>query len=106
MLTVGTSFQDSVWEALQQLPYGNTTSYRQLADILGRPSAVRAVAAASGANALSILIPCHRVIGSNGRLTGYAGGLEAKAGLLALESGQSLRESHPGRQIPGFLPQN
>ncbi len=86
LLTVGTPFQETVWKALQQLPYGHTCSYRQLSETIGKPGAVRAVAAANGANALSLLIPCHRVVGSDGSLTGYAGGLEAKAGLLAMES--------------------
>lgn len=81
----GTPFQQSVWRALCAIPYGETRSYRELAEAIGNPSAVRAVARANGANPLSIVVPCHRVIGSDGTLTGYAGGLEMKARLLILE---------------------
>lgn len=81
----GTPFQRAVWEALLTIPYGATWSYVQLARAIGRPSAVRAVGLANGANPLAIVIPCHRVIGSNGRLTGYGGGLSAKRYLLDLE---------------------
>lgn len=81
----GTDFQISVWNALLEIPYGKTISYLDLAKKLGNPGAVRAVAAANGANALSIIVPCHRVIGQNGHLTGYAGGLPAKRKLLDLE---------------------
>ena len=87
LLLVGTEFQQQVWRQLQEIPYGETRSYADLARTLGRPEAVRAVARASGANALSIFLPCHRVVGSDGSLTGYAGGLEAKRFLLALENG-------------------
>ena len=86
LLTVGTDFQNTVWQALLDIPFGETTSYAELAETIGRASAVRAVAAANGANALSIFVPCHRVVGSDGGLTGYAGGLRAKAALLELES--------------------
>ena len=82
---LGTAFQKSVWDALQNIPYGETRSYKQLAEQLQQPSAIRAVAAANGANALSIFIPCHRIIGSSGELVGYAGGLPAKKRLLELE---------------------
>lgn len=82
----GTPFQQAVWHQLQQLPYGRTTEYGQLALAMGRPTATRAIAAAIGRNPLSILIPCHRVLGKNGQLTGYAGGLSRKASLLALEA--------------------
>ena len=82
---LGTPFQKSVWDALQNIPYGETRSYKQLAEQLQQPSAIRAVAAANGANALSIFIPCHRIIGSSGGLVGYAGGLPAKQRLLELE---------------------
>jgi methylated-DNA-[protein]-cysteine S-methyltransferase len=82
----GTLFQQRVWETLREVPYGATVSYKTLAERLGQPSAVRAVAAAVGRNPLSIVIPCHRVIGSNGSLTGYAGGLHRKRALLALET--------------------
>ena len=79
-------FQRTVWQELQNIPYGKTVSYGELSRKLGNPKAVRAVAAANGANALSILIPCHRVVGSNHTLIGYAGGLAAKQGMLALEA--------------------
>ncbi|BAF71909.1 methylated-DNA--[protein]-cysteine S-methyltransferase [Sulfurovum sp. NBC37-1] len=85
LLTVGTDFQRSVWEALLRIPYGSTVSYLNLAKSIGNEKAVRAVASAVGANAISILIPCHRIIGSDGTLTGYAGGLEVKKKLLELE---------------------
>ncbi|MFV8783287.1 methylated-DNA--[protein]-cysteine S-methyltransferase [Microbulbifer sp. SA54] len=81
----GTPFQQGVWRALCAIPYGETRSYRELAEAIGNPKAVRAVARANGANPLSIVVPCHRVIGADGTLTGYAGGLEMKARLLALE---------------------
>ena len=86
----GTEFQRKVWKALMEIPYGTTVSYGELARRIGRPSSVRAVANAVGANAISIFVPCHRVIGSNGSLTGYDGGLAAKSFLLALEAGQKL----------------
>jgi len=81
----GTRFQRDVWEALLAIPYGETRSYGQLAKQLGKPRATRAVGAANGRNPVSIIVPCHRVIGSSGKLTGFAGGLEAKAHLLSLE---------------------
>ncbi|MCA0901894.1 methylated-DNA--[protein]-cysteine S-methyltransferase [Microbulbifer agarilyticus] len=81
----GTPFQHSVWQALCAIPFGETCSYRELAEAIGNPKAVRAVARANGANPLSIVVPCHRVIGADGSLTGYAGGIEMKARLLALE---------------------
>lgn len=87
LLTAGTEFQKQVWQALQNIPYGETCSYGMLAKKLNNEKAVRAVAGANGANAISIVIPCHRVIGSNGSLGGYAGGLDVKKALLALESG-------------------
>lgn len=83
--TAGTAFQSGVWEALQTIPYGETWSYADLATRIGNEKAVRAVASANGANGLAIVIPCHRVIGSDGGLGGYAGGLDRKAKLLALE---------------------
>lgn len=88
----GTPFQQSVWQALCHLHYGETCSYSTLAMRLGKPTAVRAVAAAVGRNPISVIIPCHRVLGQDGSLTGYAGGLERKAALLQLESisGQSM----------------
>lgn len=85
-LCAGTDFQKLVWNALKQIPYGTTCSYKELAQRINRPRAVRAVASAVGANALSLIIPCHRVVGSGGELTGYAGGIEAKRRLLTLEA--------------------
>jgi methylated-DNA-[protein]-cysteine S-methyltransferase len=81
----GTEFQRSVWRALIDIPYGETRSYRDIAGAIGRPRAVRAVGAANGRNPLPIVVPCHRVIGSDGSLTGFAGGLAAKTCLLELE---------------------
>lgn len=81
----GTSFQRSVWDALRTIPFGETRSYTQIANQIGRPRAVRAVGAANGKNPLSIVAPCHRVLGANGDLTGFAGGLDVKARLLAHE---------------------
>jgi len=86
LLMVGTDFQKSVWEGLLKIPYGITASYLELSKSIGKEKAIRAVASANGANAISIFIPCHRVIGSNGDLVGYAGGLPAKKKLLALEN--------------------
>jgi methylated-DNA-[protein]-cysteine S-methyltransferase len=82
----GTPFQKQVWEALLAIPFGETRSYGQLAKQLGNPNATRAVGAANGRNPIAIIAPCHRVIGSSGKLTGFAGGLNAKAHLLSLES--------------------
>jgi methylated-DNA-[protein]-cysteine S-methyltransferase len=82
----GTEFQRKVWAGLRQIPAGTTQSYGQLAQRIGHPSAVRAVGAANGANAVGIVVPCHRVIGANGTLTGYAGGIERKRWLLAHEA--------------------
>ena len=82
----GTPFQKNVWEALLAIPFGETRSYGQLATQLGNPRATRAVGAANGRNPISIIVPCHRVIGSSGKLTGFAGGLEAKERLLRLEN--------------------
>ena len=81
----GTAFQRRVWAALQAIPYGQTTSYGQIADAIGSPGAARAVGLANGHNPVSIIVPCHRVIGSTGRLTGYGGGLQRKLALLELE---------------------
>jgi methylated-DNA-[protein]-cysteine S-methyltransferase len=85
ILTLGTAFQKQVWDALLKVPYGKTLSYLELARSINNEKAVRAVAAANGANALSIIIPCHRIIGTNGELTGYAGGLAVKKSLLKME---------------------
>lgn len=84
---VGTPFQLEVWSALRVVPYGRTVTYGEQAARIGRPSAVRAVGAANGRNPLAIVVPCHRVVGAGGALTGYAGGLEAKRRLLDLERG-------------------
>jgi methylated-DNA-[protein]-cysteine S-methyltransferase len=84
----GTAFQTSVWKELLRIPYGATISYGELARRLGNPKAVRAVGLANGSNPIAIVIPCHRVIGSNGSLVGYGGGLPIKQALLALERGQ------------------
>ena len=83
---VGTDFQHEVWNALLNIPYGATKSYKEIAQSIGKPKAIRAVAGAIGANGISILIPCHRIIGSDHSLTGYAGGLVAKRVLLGLET--------------------
>lgn len=82
----GTPFQQKVWQALLTIPFGETRTYRQIAQQIGSPTAVRAVGAANGKNPISIIAPCHRVIGSNGQLTGFAGGMQAKQYLLNLES--------------------
>ena len=84
----GTDFQRAVWEALGTIPYGQTRTYGEIAAAVGRPKAVRAVGQANHVNPLPIFIPCHRVVGKNGALTGYAGGLDLKGALLALESGK------------------
>ncbi len=86
--TPGTGFRQSVWQILQEIPYGETWSYQQQANLLGNPKAVRAVASANGHNRISIIIPCHRVIGSDGMLTGYGGGLHRKQWLLDFEKKQ------------------
>ncbi len=83
--TAGTPFQRMVWHALREIPCGTTVSYAQLAQRVGRPSAVRAVGLANGSNPVGVIVPCHRVIGSNGSLTGYGGGIERKRWLLAHE---------------------
>lgn len=82
----GTGFQRQVWQALQEIPYGETWSYGELARHIGKPRASRAVGAANGLNPIPIIIPCHRVIGANGKLTGFGGGLQTKSYLLNLES--------------------
>jgi methylated-DNA-[protein]-cysteine S-methyltransferase len=85
----GTAFQQRVWAALREIPYGATVSYKDIAERIGNPKAVRAVGLANGANPIGIIVPCHRVIGSSGKLTGYAGGLWRKERLLALERGEA-----------------
>jgi O-6-methylguanine DNA methyltransferase len=87
----GTPFQRLVWDAVAAVPYGETRTYGEIAHVIGRPAAVRAVGAANGANPLPLIIPCHRLIGANGDLTGYGGGIEIKRRLLALEQ----RNHHP-----------
>ena len=86
----GTDFQKSVWKALLEIPFGETRSYGEIARRIGRPTASRAVGAANGRNPISIVAPCHRVIGSTGRLTGFAGGLAIKEQLLGLERGSAV----------------
>lgn len=86
LMPEGTPFQRKVWDQLKTIPYGQTVSYGQIASAIGKPKAFQAVGNAIGRNPISIIIPCHRVIGSDGRLTGYAGGLPAKQYLLELES--------------------
>jgi methylated-DNA-[protein]-cysteine S-methyltransferase len=85
MTLAGTPFQRTVWAALRKIPYGETTSYGQLAERIGRPSAARAVGLANGRNPISIIVPCHRVVGTTGDLTGYGGGLDRKRQLLHFE---------------------
>lgn len=93
----GTSFQLAVWEKLREIPYGVTVSYVDIARAIGRPKAVRAVGAANGQNPIPIIIPCHRVIGKDGSLTGYGGGLEVKAMLLRIEGVPVSRAASPER---------
>lgn len=92
----GTPFQRRVWEALVEIPYGTTVTYGELAARLGKPSGSRAVGLANGKNPISLIVPCHRVVGANGKLTGYAGGLEMKRWLLDHEAGIAQR----GVQLP------
>jgi methylated-DNA-[protein]-cysteine S-methyltransferase len=87
----GTAFQNQVWQALLAIPFGQTRTYGEIARQIGKPAAVRAVGAANGRNPISIIAPCHRVIGSTGKLTGFAGGLQVKAHLLALEDAKRPR---------------
>ena len=96
----GTAFQRAVWQALAKIPYGQTCSYAELARAIGRPKAVRAVGAANGRNPLPIVLPCHRVIGADGSLTGFGGGLPTKVALLRLESGHDIRQPAPERLTP------
>jgi methylated-DNA-[protein]-cysteine S-methyltransferase len=92
----GTRFQKNVWEALLAIPFGETRTYGQLAKQLGNPRATRAVGAANGRNPVSIIVPCHRVVGASGKLTGFAGGLDVKEHLLNLEQPQSLEKKPSG----------
>lgn len=89
----GTEFQHRVWDALCRIPYGETRSYREQAEALGNLKAIRAVARANGANPIAVVVPCHRVIGSDGSLTGYAGGLDRKARLLTLEGARFVQQA-------------
>jgi methylated-DNA-[protein]-cysteine S-methyltransferase len=91
LAAAGTEFQKSVWQALVQVPYGATASYAEIARRIGRPKAVRAVGAANGRNPIPIVVPCHRIIGSTGRLVGYGGGLAMKKMLLELEAEHAER---------------
>lgn len=93
---VGTGFQLQVWHTLAQIPFGATWSYRQLAECIGRPAAARAVGAANGRNPLPIVLPCHRVIGNDGSLTGFGGGLPTKVALLRLEGIDREAPGAPG----------
>ncbi len=86
LLPIGTPFQQAVWREIAKIPYGTTASYKEIAHCIGKPEAVRAVANAIGANALSLFIPCHRIIASDGSIGGYAGGVEVKQNLLKMES--------------------
>jgi methylated-DNA-[protein]-cysteine S-methyltransferase len=95
----GSEFQKRVWRALKEIPFGETRSYLDVAKAIGSPQASRAVGAANGKNPLSIVVPCHRVIGTGGRLTGYAGGIETKATLLGLEARAGVRR-RTGVQFP------
>jgi methylated-DNA-[protein]-cysteine S-methyltransferase len=95
LLMTGTPFQKQVWEGLLTIPYGTTISYAELAGRIGRPGASRAVGAANGRNPIGIVVPCHRVIGANGTLTGYGGGLDRKEWLIAHEANVVGRKLHP-----------
>jgi methylated-DNA-[protein]-cysteine S-methyltransferase len=97
----GTPFQRAVWQALARIPYGETVSYGELARRIGRPRASRAVGLANGANPLPIVVPCHRVIGANGSLTGFGGGIEIKRKLLALEGANTLDSARERGWIRG-----
>jgi len=88
---VGTDFQKSVWRQLEKIPYGKTTSYGKIADVIGKPNASRAVGSANGKNPIAIIVPCHRVIGSDGSLTGYGGGVWRKRWLIGFERGEVVQ---------------
>lgn len=94
----GTAFQQAVWQALMSIPYGQTCTYGELAAAIGKPNAVRAVGTAVGRNPISVLIPCHRVLGSQGQMTGYAGGVWRKQALLQLETSSAALGSYPTKQ--------
>jgi len=96
LVLTGTPFQNAVWTTLQTIPFGATTTYQKLAHCIGRPAAIRAVGAANGANPLPIIIPCHRVISTNGSLTGFGGGIETKRFLLSHEGvGKEMADLFP-----------
>lgn len=97
-LSAGTPFQQAVWQALLKIPFGQTTSYSALSSSIGKPLAVRAVGTAIGRNPIGIIVPCHRVVGANGSLTGYAGGLHRKEAFLTLEG--ALPATYEARQAP------
>jgi methylated-DNA-[protein]-cysteine S-methyltransferase len=97
---IGTPFQKTVWRALREIPCGQTVSYSELARRIGRPNAVRAVGLANGANPISVIVPCHRVIGANGTLTGYGGGLERKRWLLSHERARDSDSLFPHDTLP------
>jgi len=99
-LTAGTPFQRAIWAALQGIPMGHTNSYGEVAQQVGRAAAVRAVGAAVGRNPVSIVVPCHRVMGANGALTGYAGGLDRKTALLSLE--EAVIQSNKNASMPAL----
>jgi methylated-DNA-[protein]-cysteine S-methyltransferase len=101
----GTEFQKKVWRALREIPFGKTKSYLDLARAIGFPDASRAVGAANGKNPLSIVVPCHRVVGADGALTGFAGGLETKAALLALEA-KSVKSQERMRNLSSQAPRS
>ena len=100
----GTPFQVSVWQLLQAIPYGQTTSYAELARRLGRPGAARAVGLANGANPLPVIVPCHRVIGADGSLTGFGGGLDIKRALLSLEGAACVADLFAARPVAAPAP--
>jgi len=95
----GTAFQQRVWRALQAIPYGTTRSYTEVGQAIDRPDRVRAVGAAVGRTPVPIIVPCHRVVGADGSLTGYGGGLQRKRALLDHEAGQRTLADDPGRQL-------
>jgi methylated-DNA-[protein]-cysteine S-methyltransferase len=102
----GTAFQRRVWNALRTIPFGETRSYGEIARQIGNPRAMRAVGAANGRNPVSIVAPCHRVIGSTGKLTGFAAGIDVKARLLALEGAPPADDSHSRAETRGLEPLN
>lgn len=104
LAAAGTAFQKTVWGELQKIPYGSTISYGELARRVGNPNASRAVGLANGQNPLSIVIPCHRVIGANGKLVGYGGGLDRKKVLLELEGAVDRHNLFSAKEVAGIAP--